>query len=437
MISKMCCFRIVQFLILFQIYQISNAKNSSRNIPTSIKHMPDAQLSILDVITSFFFDIRRLDSYSKSDVKFIAFLANKPDEPLEASSVVYDHMKKVIFYTHGFKTADLNDGVNMKNALIEGADDFDCIILVDWRKGSLYDNGFWPTIMKTDYEIAANINVPIVARAIATFIDKYISSNVKLHLIGFSLGGQVSGMAARTLTENTQRIVDRISALDPAGPIFEYSLNTFEVNTNNTLRKTDAKFVDVIHGSRVLGMINEAGHLDMYMDEVECWLPICTHSKTVLVYIASINKCSQITCPTDEFSNSLECKAQNSNELASAGYLAEKYRGRGKHIVTFYLKYFSWTWLKYSTGHCSSILNVNLPAKFRICKHPPNNALECINQPFLTECFENKDYPKSICTINGTILHTMEGMKLVETEDLEPPRVTWAQTYLPTKENNE
>lgn len=54
----------------------------------------------------------------------------------------------------------------------------------------------------------------MVSYYLASFINEKIPKHVKVHLIGFSLGGQISGFAARTLTKKTERTIERISGKD-------------------------------------------------------------------------------------------------------------------------------------------------------------------------------------------------------------------------------
>lgn len=53
--------------------------------------------------------------------------------------------------------------------------------------------------------------MPIVGNVVATFVKRKIPAYVKIHLIGFSLGAQISGIAARTLKDAKIRTIDRIS----------------------------------------------------------------------------------------------------------------------------------------------------------------------------------------------------------------------------------
>ncbi|KAF4517962.1 hypothetical protein B566_EDAN005329 [Ephemera danica] len=77
-----------------------------------------------------------------------------------------------------------------------------------------------------------------------------------LHLMGFSLGAHVSGVAANRLTSGR---VPRITGLDPAYPGF------IDMHPRDRLDKSDAEFVDVIHTTGGLyGYPTSLGHVDFY-----------------------------------------------------------------------------------------------------------------------------------------------------------------------------
>lgn len=85
----------------------------------------------------------------------------------------------------------------------------------------------------------------------------------KFHLIGFSLGAQVSGaigryVIKRSLGENT---IARITGLDPGQipSIFAYALK--ELNAG------DATFVDTIHGeSKLFGSMTSLGNASFWVN---------------------------------------------------------------------------------------------------------------------------------------------------------------------------
>ncbi|XP_050533619.1 phospholipase A1-like [Daktulosphaira vitifoliae] len=391
-----CFFLVLQCTILFHIWGMTEA---AEDVPIEIIYMPNPTLleTIYDTIYSTFI-------LKPMDVIFIAYKAENPTASLDAKTVKYDHMKKVAFYTHGFQTPLLDDSVSMKDAIFEGTNDYDCVILVDWRNGTFANDSYLSLV--NNYKTAAIENVPTVGEYLAEFIDNHITNKFTyVHLLGHSLGAQISGIAARTVTKNNpSRVLNRISAMDPAGPIFEYGFNfyigkIFPIITKHTLRKTDAKFVDVIHASSMLGMIKEAGHIDIYIDEVDCnfYGIICAHSKAFYVFKASINKCSQMVCPYGKLTNKNECTYESRKELSSLGILSPMYEGQGKYIARFFKSSGWFNLIKHSTGLCTDYLNVNLKAKERICYS--NN--KCIKKPYQTMCEEENKICKNITDIQG------------------------------------
>lgn len=183
-----------------------------------------------------------------------------------------------------------------------------------------------------------------------------------------------------------------IAAIDPAGPIFEHTAyGAYRVNNVHTLRKTDAKFVDVIHASSVLGMCNDVGHLDIYIEENDCYQPMCVHSKALTMFRASINKCSQMTCPFGKLTNRNQCRADLKKDLSSLGYHTDLYKGRGKHTARFFRYGGLFNMFKYSTDVCSAFLHVELPAKRRLCHDPPSRDSKCKILPYYAVCEDDTD----------------------------------------------
>lgn len=190
-----------------------------------------------------------------------------------------------------------------------------------------------------------------------------------------------------------------------------------------TLRKTDATFVDVTHGYFLLGIQKEAGHLDVYVKDVECKQSYCLHRKAFEVYVASITTCSQITCPNGNFTRNLECNVQDRSTLGSLGYLADLYNGRGKHQILFYKNE---NGHKVSTSHCSEYLKVELPAKQRICR----STMDCGKKPYLSECkIPCADGTKtvSVCEINDKSMNDGTGSSLPQVRKSDTgPKVSWS-----------
>ena len=84
------------------------------------------------------------------------------------------------------------------------------------------------------YALAAN-NVNIVGNRVAEMIifliqSKWIPGPGEIHLIGFSLGAHVSGIAAQQVLQNTSIPINRITGLDPAGLLKLFFVQYFIFN---------------------------------------------------------------------------------------------------------------------------------------------------------------------------------------------------------------
>ena len=78
------------------------------------------------------------------------------------------------------------------------------------------------------------------------------AGKIYIHCAGHSLGGQVCGLTGKQLiAKNPLYKFDRISGMDPAGPLFcedvPYPFNYDFINSTARLGPDDAHFVDVIH----------------------------------------------------------------------------------------------------------------------------------------------------------------------------------------------
>ena len=80
--------------------------------------------------------------------------------------------------------------------------------------------------------------------------DTYGASIEDFHIIGHSLGSQIAGYAGERIQKLTNQKIGRISALDPAAPLFE-NMPTFV-----RLDPSDAIFVDVIHSDASSDVLN-------------------------------------------------------------------------------------------------------------------------------------------------------------------------------------
>lgn len=109
-----------------------------------------------------------------------------------------------------------------------------------------------------------------------------------LHLIGYSLGAQIMGSAARHYLVFTGKSLPYVTGLDPALPCF----NKGERLT--TLSATDAEFVDIIHTDPgVFGQSEAIGSVDFYVGgnfplQESCLSASCSHSRVISYYAESV-----------------------------------------------------------------------------------------------------------------------------------------------------
>ena len=105
------------------------------------------------------------------------------------------------------------------------------VVAVDWSKLSSWDN----------YPVAAS-NTKVVGEHVGQmFVDLIHETGLdpaKIHIVGHSLGSHVAAHIGRQIQRNGLGKIGRISALDPAKPLFD---------STDRIGKNDADFVDVIH----------------------------------------------------------------------------------------------------------------------------------------------------------------------------------------------
>ncbi|XP_041085731.1 lipoprotein lipase-like [Polyodon spathula] len=202
----------------------------------------------------------------------------------------------------------------------------------------------------------------LVGQDVAKFVD-WVESEINyplemFHLLGYSLGAHVAGIAG-SLTNNK---VNRITGLDPAGPTFEYA------EEQRRLSPDDANFVDVLHtytrGSpdRSIGIQKPVGHIDIYpnggvfqpgCDLHKAMLMIaangfadmdqivkCSHERSIHLFIDSLlneEKASMAyRCSTKEAFDKGLCLSCRKNRCNTLGYDVNKVRN--KRSARMYLK---------------------------------------------------------------------------------------------------
>lgn len=123
-----------------------------------------------------------------------------------------------------------------------------------------------------------------------------------LHIIGFSLGAHVSSNAARRIQSQRNITIKRITALDPAGPMFSLIPDLFNLDVG--LEPSDAVFVDALHTSLILGETKQIGTADFYANglflslQPGCLLiEVCSHLRAPAYFNESILSCGFTATP--------------------------------------------------------------------------------------------------------------------------------------------
>nr|XP_022915964.1 pancreatic triacylglycerol lipase-like [Onthophagus taurus] len=99
-----------------------------------------------------------------------------------------------------------------------------------------------------------------------------------IHLLSHSLGAHVCGFVGKKIYELTGDKIGRITAMDPAAPLFE-------ITQDMRLSKENAKFVDVIHtDGGMLGFRHPIGTVDFFPNGGSAIQPGCSLLKADLHY---------------------------------------------------------------------------------------------------------------------------------------------------------
>ncbi|XP_031776478.1 uncharacterized protein LOC100873034 isoform X1 [Apis florea] len=201
------------------------------------------------------------------------------DTNVKNANVLLPYIEKndslLVLYITGY-TYDI-DSENVK--LITGAylnNTQDNILALDYRNIT-----YQAYLIST---IAINVLGEFVANALNSIVDKGVDPE-KIHIIGHSLGAQLAAKIGR----KTKFKIPRITALDPAGPLF-YAFSS-------RLNSFDANFVDVIHtDSYILGLPKQLGHVDFYPNNGRRPQPGCPLISTLFFNATNVtNKNLDIT----------------------------------------------------------------------------------------------------------------------------------------------
>ncbi|KAI8122059.1 hypothetical protein FF38_06995 [Lucilia cuprina] len=122
----------------------------------------------------------------------------------------------------------------------------------------------YSSLMKrNDFKIDFS-SADLVAKSITDLVillKENFNMNIQnIHIVGFSLGGQIAGLAGQNIYKHCAEKINRITALDPAGIIF-----TETTPANEKLTADDADYVEVVHtNAGEYGYKTPCGHVDYY-----------------------------------------------------------------------------------------------------------------------------------------------------------------------------
>lgn len=109
----------------------------------------------------------------------------------------------------------------------------------------------------------------------------------KFHLLGHSLGAHIMGYAGKQVKEITGSKVQRITGMDPAGPLFEVPMQP----PTKRLSHSDADVVEVVHTDGGLaGFVSPIGDIDFYPNGGLFIQPNCINKKDLSQIADGSNK---------------------------------------------------------------------------------------------------------------------------------------------------
>ncbi|KAK5619942.1 hypothetical protein CRENBAI_004836 [Crenichthys baileyi] len=189
------------------------------------------------------------------------------------------------------------------------------VVIVDWNKGAANLNYF--KAVGNTYKVAENIT------AFIKMMQDHGASPNLIHMIGVSLGAHISGFVGANLNS----AIGRITALDPAGPMFT------DKPPKDRLDPTDAQFVDALHTDiDALGFREPLGHVDFYAnggtDQPGCPKTLfsggsyfkCDHQRSVMLFLDTINDTSSSQAfPCSTYADFLDGRCMSCDRFGDAG----------------------------------------------------------------------------------------------------------------------
>ncbi|XP_072140117.1 pancreatic lipase-related protein 2-like isoform X1 [Dermacentor andersoni] len=248
--------------------------------------------------------------------------------------------RPLVVIVHGFSESAAASWVKRMTRVLLKVIDAN-VLVVDWRRGAA----------APVYSVAA-ANTPAVGAELSVVLQQLMRGDASLvpgsvHIIGFSLGAHVAGFCGRHFLMHTGKRIGRITALDPAGPLFE--------GTNVSVSRGDAEFVDVIHTNMGLldklkfGLAASVGDVDFFPNggslQPGCYRLGCSHRRAYALMIESMTNhhCIFVSRPvSDKSGRSIRGLRFNSRSLqqndvanrGAMGYDSITAKGRGIQYIT-------------------------------------------------------------------------------------------------------
>lgn len=205
----------------------------------------------------------------ESYIVFYTMCSNRFDDhqifELDQAAAIMQHSEfrpeqKTAIYVHGYVESMAVESIHVIVDAYQRRGDHNIIIL-DW--GSLAEGNYL-----LDAVINAKQLGPHVAGVLIGLFDGGLPIE-RFHLVGHSLGGQMSGIIGRNVISksNKKYMLPRISVLDPAFPPFY---------PGSHISASDARMVDVIHTDAWLyGAPISTGTVDFWPNSGKTLQPGC------------------------------------------------------------------------------------------------------------------------------------------------------------------
>ncbi|KAK8771793.1 pancreatic lipase-related protein 2-like [Amblyomma americanum] len=269
--------------------------------------------------------------YNRENRDIPAVITEPGPRSLVSQAHFFREPKKLVVLLHGFTQSVVSLWLHHTKAALLKKEDVN-VILVDWSNGCRSPNYFSAVGNSALIGRQVSLTLQSLVRQFPDTVDP-----ARVHVIGFSLGGQASGFCGRHFLNSTGRRLGRITALDPAGPLFE--------DSDVRVSKADAHFVDIIHTSYGWNMLNgdlgmqaATGHVDFYPNFQErqpgcdAFSLSCRHRRAHVYFVESLvpDSCKFVSRPCLPDTADPQCDLLPRGEM---GYGSEHAPGRGEQFL--------------------------------------------------------------------------------------------------------